>query len=185
MDRKSFEFVAGCISLDFVDTVASREGTPIDLLEKPTRLLEWISQSGLIVDGLLDLSPQQLARAKRLREAIYRCAAACAQNGTAETNDVLIINTEAAKPDLRPQLAEGGAIHHHAKDPLNAVLATIAGDAVLTLASDAAARIKRCPECRMLFRDNTRRQNRRWCSSATGCGNRAKVRRHRAAKEKG
>ena len=49
----------------------------------------------------------------------------------------------------------------------------------------APDRLKLCgnPECRRAFFDRTRSRTRRWCASAT-CGNRARVRRHRARKEK-
>ena len=42
-------------------------------------------------------------------------------------------------------------------------------------------RLKRCADetCRRAFVDDTRSRTRRWCDSGT-CGNRARVRRHRA-----
>ncbi|MBJ7439049.1 MAG: CGNR zinc finger domain-containing protein, partial [Sphingopyxis sp.] len=43
-------------------------------------------------------------------------------------------------------------------------------------------RLRECDGCKMYFLDNTRGRRRRWCSSASGCGNRAKVRRHRDRK---
>jgi predicted RNA-binding Zn ribbon-like protein len=65
-----------------------------------------------------------------------------------------------------------------------------AGD-VLTVVLDAVAggtwpRLKACPDCRWSFYDNTRNGSKRWCLMAAagpgtrGCGNIAKVRRHRA-----
>lgn len=64
-----------------------------------------------------------------------------------------------------------------------------AGD-VLVAALDAVAggtwrRLKACPDCRWAFYDNTRNGSKRWClmeasgPGSRGCGNIAKVRRHR------
>jgi hypothetical protein len=61
---------------------------------------------------------------------------------------------------------------------------------VLTIVLDAVAdgtwpRLKACPDCRWVFYDNTRNGSKRWCLMAAagpgsrGCGNIAKVRRHR------
>jgi predicted RNA-binding Zn ribbon-like protein len=61
---------------------------------------------------------------------------------------------------------------------------------VLVVVLDAVAdgtwsRLKACPDCRWAFYDNTRNGSKRWCLMAAagagsrGCGNIAKVRRHR------
>lgn len=77
---------------------------------------------------------------------------------------------------------EGGGLRfrHRAGPP---------GD-VLTVVLDAVAdgtwrRLKACPDCRWAFYDNTRNGSKRWClmeaagPGSRGCGNIAKVRRHR------
>lgn len=61
---------------------------------------------------------------------------------------------------------------------------------ILTVVLEAVAngtwpRLKACPDCRWAFYDNTRNGSKRWCLMAAagpgsrGCGNIAKVRRHR------
>ena len=67
---------------------------------------------------------------------------------------------------------------------------------VLTIVLDAVAdgtwpRLKACPDCRWSFYDNTRNGSKRWClmtaagPGSRGCGNIAKVRRHRARARRG
>jgi len=59
--------------------------------------------------------------------------------------------------------------------------------AVLDAVADGSwPRLKACPDCRWAFYDHTRNGSKRWCLMAAsgpgsrGCGNIAKVRRHRA-----
>jgi predicted RNA-binding Zn ribbon-like protein len=65
--------------------------------------------------------------------------------------------------------------------PIEAALSVIARDAVYLIGGDEVARVKECaaPDCALIFFDHSEPQNRRWCSMS-GCGNRAKVRAHRA-----
>jgi predicted RNA-binding Zn ribbon-like protein len=60
-------------------------------------------------------------------------------------------------------------------------LSTLARGAVELLDAANAERIRECDadDCAMVFYDESRSNNRRWCSMAR-CGNRAKVRKHRA-----
>jgi predicted RNA-binding Zn ribbon-like protein len=77
---------------------------------------------------------------------------------------------------------EGGGLgFRHRAGPPGAVL-TIVLEAV---ANGTWPRLKACPDCRWAFYDNTRNGSKRWCLMAAagpgsrGCGNIAKVRRHR------
>jgi predicted RNA-binding Zn ribbon-like protein len=62
-----------------------------------------------------------------------------------------------------------------------AALATLARDAVDLFGGPLAGRIRVCSadDCGLLFVDTSRPGQRRWCSMER-CGNRAKVREHRA-----
>jgi predicted RNA-binding Zn ribbon-like protein len=66
----------------------------------------------------------------------------------------------------------------------NWVIARIAASLGETLASREAERIKVCAnsDCRWVFRDPTKARTKRWCNDRT-CGNRARVRRARAAEK--
>ena len=180
MLARTFEFTAGCLALNFVDTVAGRTASSHDLLESPEALSEWAQAAGLVAAEPIVFSGTDLRTARQLREAIYRGALAIAMGRNPNATDVDVINAAAALPALRPQLVDG-AVNWIARKTARAALSVIAADAVLCLSNDQADRLRQCPDCGMLFQDNSRRQNRKWCSSASGCGNRAKVRRHRAA----
>ncbi|ERK71913.1 hypothetical protein N136_01733, partial [Leifsonia aquatica ATCC 14665] len=60
-------------------------------------------------------------------------------------------------------------------------LGTIARDAVRLFGPEADGRIRECSadDCDLVYLDTSRSGNRRWCSMQR-CGNRAKVRAHRA-----
>jgi predicted RNA-binding Zn ribbon-like protein len=60
------------------------------------------------------------------------------------------------------------------------VLSTLARDAIDVFGAIGEGRVRACddPTCRMVFHDESRTNNRRWCSMEH-CGNRAKVRAHR------
>jgi len=104
--------------------------------------------------------------------------------------DVDTVNLFAALPDVPPALA-GGRRHAGAtRVRLAQALSSVARDAVALFSEvgfdDAAAdagstRLSRCsaPDCGLVFYDSSRGGTRRWCSMQR-CGNRAKVRAHRA-----
>jgi predicted RNA-binding Zn ribbon-like protein len=65
------------------------------------------------------------------------------------------------------------------------MIARIAASLGEMLANGEAARIRICanPDCRWIFYDNTKARTKRWCNDRT-CGNRARVRRARAAQKR-
>ncbi|MCG8492409.1 MAG: ABATE domain-containing protein [Sneathiellales bacterium] len=183
MTRTSFEFTAGCLSLNLVDTIANQATTPNDLLKNPSDLGRWLTQAIPHLGDEPDVSRSELKKIRKLREAIFQSVNAIVSGQEPDPMDMDFINQLAAEPDLRPQWSSGH-IELTSGDTVRASFAAIAADAVLCLSEPSSDRIRRCVECQMFFLDNTRAQNRRWCSSSSGCGNRAKVRRHRAAKAK-
>lgn len=175
--KRQFEFCAGSLSLDFIDTVARRATDPTDLFDEPEDLKRWLSQA-----GLLDSAPIRdchLHEAKRLRNTIYKLMLSVVDDRALPPAAIGEINAVASLPDLRPQFKHGAVVHCSA-DASSAALSTIAADAINNLRPEFRARLRQCPDCGMLFRDNSRPGRRKWCSSKSGCGNRAKVRRHRA-----
>jgi predicted RNA-binding Zn ribbon-like protein len=100
--------------------------------------------------------------------------------GTADTDSVL--SGWIARLEVHVAVAGGRVTFTHdageAGDVLTTVLAAI-GDGTWP-------RLKACPDCRWAFYDHTRNGSKRWCLMAPagpgsrGCGNIAKVRRHRA-----
>ena len=97
--------------------------------------------------------------------------------------DVDTLNLYAATPDIPPALDGGSRQAGRTLVRTGQALATIARDAV-HLFSHAEGRIRECgaDNCQLIFYDESRTNNRRWCSMQR-CGNRAKVKAFRA-KEK-
>jgi predicted RNA-binding Zn ribbon-like protein len=179
MDTGKFEFISGSLSLDFVDTLGNRRAEPIERLASPGDLDRWFRAAGLAGGALIESTRAHLAQARALRDAIFRFAQSAVENKRITLTDTETINHWAIRMPLRPTIADG-QIKLTAKQPTEAALSTIAGDAIELILGGRRSRIRECPECRMIFVDTSRPGKRRWCSSASGCGNRAKVRAHRS-----
>lgn len=179
MAKQRFEFIAGRLSLCFVDTVGGRGGAGIERLTDARSLDDWLASAGLFAERTLPATQRQLEVARGLREAIFRAGLQVMADKVPDRADMAAINAAARRPPLRPQWTGNGVVQT-AERPVEAALSVIAADALELFASPLAARIRRCPECAMMFVDTSRPGRRRWCSSARGCGNRAKVNRSRA-----
>ena len=134
---------------------------------------------GLALGAEPPLAPDDLAARPR-RAEIIRIAREVAGGSTPDPVDVAAVNEVAARPPLAYALRpEGGTT---VVDPtVAAALATLARDAVDLFGGPLARRIRICAadDCGLLFVDTSRPGRRRWCSMER-CGNRAKVRDHRA-----
>jgi predicted RNA-binding Zn ribbon-like protein len=123
-----------------------------------------------------------LQRLRRLLRAIAEKIAAAKPLSQDET---AALNTALSVP-VRQKLIQRQNGYRNALIPLRAnwnwILASIAASAAETLAGQQSARIKICAnrDCRWLFYDPTKARSKRWCNDRT-CGNRARVRRSRAA----
>lgn len=95
-------------------------------------------------------------------------------------DDVAVLNAAAAAPPLVPALLPEGRSTVVAPT-VAAALSTLARDAIDLFAGPLAGRIRVCAadNCGLLLVDTSRSGQRRWCSMEV-CGNRAKVRAHRA-----
>lgn len=179
MRESGFEFISGSTCLDFVDTLGNRRAEPLERLPTPGDLDAWLGAAGLAGSLTKSSTPANLAQARELREAIYRFGSAAIDNTAGDSADITTINRWAVKMPLRPTI-HGRQIRLTAEHPIEAALSTIASDAVELILGPQRSRIRVCPECRMVFVDTSRPGLRRWCSSDSGCGNRAKVRAHRS-----
>jgi predicted RNA-binding Zn ribbon-like protein len=99
-------------------------------------------------------------------------------------DDVDVINLFAATPDIPPSLAGGARQAGRSRARVGQALSVMAREAVELLAPDERERIRECAgdHCTIVFYDESRSNNRRWCSMQR-CGNRAKVRKHRSKEE--
>jgi len=142
-------FDAGAESLDFAYTGALAD----ERLHSPEDLAGWLAEH--LAHPAPEVGERDLADALILREALARLHLAAADHTPFAPDDIDTLNLFAATPDIPPALAGGRR-------------------------QAGAGRIRRCAadDCRLVFRDESRTNSRRWCSMQR-CGNRAKVRAHR------
>jgi predicted RNA-binding Zn ribbon-like protein len=180
-----------------------------ELLMTPADLDEWLSGHTEPIDvGATDRELLD-ARSLRAAVARLAVAAAPAPESTAAErtavaaglragvgrteparDDIDTINLFAALPDVPPVLAGGRRRAGANRVRLAQALSSVARDAVALFSevgfddvgADASpTRLSRCsaPDCGLVFYDSSRGGTRRWCAMQR-CGNRAKVRAHRA-----
>lgn len=169
---------SGAVSLDFAHS-GVKDGPPAwEQLHSPGDLSTWLGDR---FDRLADdASDRDLADAINLRAAIYGLARAQADGAAMRGEDVDTLNLYAATPDIPPALSGGNRQAGRTHVRTGQALATIARDAV-NLLGHSEGRIRECgaDNCALIFYDESRTNNRRWCSMQR-CGNRAKVKAFRA-----
>jgi predicted RNA-binding Zn ribbon-like protein len=179
----SFHFLGGRPSLDFVATQGERWRRDFERLREPADLGRWAVEAELLGEPPA-VPARTLAAARELREAIYRTAK-LAGRGRPDPTDVELINSWAALPPLAPRLALDGRSAHlaAAANPAEALLSTLARDAIDLVTGPYAQRVRECGSdtCALLFVDTSRPGRRRWCSMEA-CGNRAKTKDYRKRK---
>ncbi|MCJ1712805.1 CGNR zinc finger domain-containing protein [Microbacterium sp. M1A1_1b] len=180
-----------------------------ELLMTPADLDEWLSQHTEPIDTGATARELQDARALRAAIGRLATAAAPApassaaersavaaglRAGTGRTrpapDDIDTVNLFAALPDVPPSLPGGRRRAGANRVRLAQALSSVARDAVALFtevgfddveADGRPSRLSRCsaPDCGLVFHDSSRGGTRRWCAMQR-CGNRAKVRAHRA-----
>lgn len=188
------------LGLGLANTMDPRLGDhPHDHLVAYGDLVGWGRRVGILTahreQGLLDQAEHQpeeavgaLARAKDLRETIYRVFSAAASERDPSASDLDALRR-----------AYGEAMRHatlirvedrftwewpEADESLDCLLWPVARSAIELLMSPELPRVKECPgmgDCGWLFLDTSKNASRRWCSME-GCGSRVKMRRHYARK---
>ena len=148
-------------------------------LHEPADLARWLESrfSGLATT----VTDRDLTDAKALRAAIARAATAASRNEHLNGDDVDVINLFAVTPDIPPVLAGGTRQAGRSRARVSLTLSAMAREAVDLFNAELNERIRECAAdgCRLIFYDDSRSNNRRWCSMQR-CGNRAKVRAHRS-----
>ena len=186
------------LALRFVNTLAWRNAaTPEERLPDAESLVEWLVNSEII-------SPQTAGRLRKkgtrqkveagtvhrqalgLREALARLFMARTRSLTPSPEDLHVLNRILA--ESKPRIA---ALQEEAasgptwrllpsEGAANEILAPIAWSAAELLTGPRATRVRQCADergCGAMFLDQSRLNNRRWCSMGD-CGNRAKAKRH-------
>lgn len=177
-DGTRWWFDSGALCLDLAYT--GRLGQP-ETLHSAADLATWLEGRFEEADGTV--SDGDLRDALALRDAIAAAALAASRGAELHPADVDMINLYAAIPDIPPSLAGGTRQAGRTRARTAQALSAIAREAVALFAPEERERIRECAadDCSFVFYDESRSNNRRWCSMAR-CGNRAKVRAHRAKK---
>ncbi|GAA1440269.1 CGNR zinc finger domain-containing protein [Leifsonia poae] len=179
-DGQRWWFDSGSLALDFAYT-----GGP----DHPGEQRETVRDAAGLNDWLTDRFPEvaptagerEFTDAGTLRSSIGRLARQASDGDGLAPDDIDIVNLFAAMPDIPPVLAGGGRQAGRSNARPHQALGTVARDAVRLFGAEAGGRIRECSadDCRLVYLDTSRSGNRRWCSMQR-CGNRAKVRAHRA-----
>lgn len=172
-------FDSGALGLDFAYTGSMAANPAGEQFSAPGDLGGWLAARFERMDAAA--TTRELIDALELRSAI--AGVAHALNGQRDPNpdDIDTVNLFAAMPNIPPALPGGNRRAGHSSVHVGQALAMIARDAVEVFGDRAHGRLRECAadDCQFVFYDESRSNNRRWCSMQR-CGNRSKVRAHRA-----
>ncbi len=172
-------FDSGALALDFAYTGAMGGDPAWERLRTPGDLAAWLSERFTGIDGTV--TDRDLMDAAALRAAIAGIAAATSRGEEPGRDDVDVVNLFAATPDIPPALPGGSRQAGRTRARASQALSALAREAIALFGAESAGRIRECSadDCALVFYDGSRSNNRRWCSMQR-CGNRSKVRAHRA-----
>ena len=176
-DGRTWWFDSGALSIDFAYTGAM-DGPGSETLHAASDLAAWLVGRFPEVSDVT--SERDLIDARALRGSLARAAIAHSQGAEILSDDVDVINLFAATPDIAPSLLGGTRQAGRSRAKVSQALSVIAREAIELFAANPTGRIRQCAadDCELVFYDESRSNNRRWCSMQR-CGNRAKVRAHR------
>ncbi len=181
-------WLGGRPGLDLVNTLRERWRRRVETLVTPEDLERWLVRAEVLTESSdVAVTPEVLAEARALREAIDACVTALVEGTRFPPAAVRRIDGWLKYAGVRPALAlDGSGVpmlgeRGEGHSPRRA-LGVIALDAARMLGDPAErARVRVCASdtCSARFYDRSPAGRRRWCSMRT-CGNEAKARRHRA-----
>ncbi|MFD5948791.1 CGNR zinc finger domain-containing protein [Streptomyces collinus] len=178
---KPYRFDPGALCLELTTTGGPGVFARWEVLHEPSDLVTWAGLSRL-PDGLdLTVSPVEMERARTLRDAVLLLAADRAHGRPLRAPHLDVVNAAAAAPPLVARIGPDGTRSWAPGATGTQLLATVARDAIDLFTGPFADRIRECGahDCHLLFVDTSRPGRRRWCAMEH-CGNREKVRAHRA-----
>lgn len=180
-DGQRWWFDSGSLALDFACTGGFAQPESA----QSQTVLDAAGLNGWLTERFPEVAPTAADRefrdAETLRGAIGRLARQASRGEALGADEVDIVNLFAATPDIPPVLAGGARQAGRTNARPHQALGSIARDAVRLFGAEAGGRIRECSadDCALVYLDTSRSANRRWCSMQR-CGNRAKVRAHRA-----
>jgi predicted RNA-binding Zn ribbon-like protein len=154
-----------------------------ELLEDDARLAETLGRWGLPPDRPLRAEDREVLR--DLRTLLRRLTASLAERGTLRPRELAELNELIGAIPMRTQLVAlpyGGFLidlQPLSDDCVERAVRELAGEFGSMLRRSFPPRLRLCDGCGSVFWDGTRSRTRRWCDGRT-CGNRARVRKHRA-----
>ncbi|HYX69264.1 MAG TPA: ABATE domain-containing protein [Terriglobales bacterium] len=184
-----YRFVAGNLSLDFVNTVAYRFHPEKleDHLESEVDLRRWAHQARLPDLRAIHRSPgmsrKMLRRIREVREQLFAIFHAIARGAPIPADALRRIEQSLRHCCARRTLAAHGAkvrwIWRPEAGGSDFLLYPVLTAAAALLTSGARGLVRQCAdaECGWLFLDRSHAGQRRWCRMAD-CGNRNKAREH-------
>lgn len=189
-------FLAGHPALDFANTLAAPEGTPVDFIPDGMALLKWLVRAELIAKATAEeagkrFSAKRLndvaAEARVLRNKLRGMLPMQASNKLPKhfigvLNRILAAGGSYSQIELRG--GRVGLVGQFSISEPERLLLPIAASIADLLAHVDPATIKACAnnQCILWFVDRTRGGRRLYCSAAI-CGNRHKVAAFRARKK--
>ncbi|SDR85711.1 Conserved protein containing a Zn-ribbon-like motif, possibly RNA-binding [Actinopolymorpha singaporensis] len=198
-DGARWIFDPGALCLEFLVTGGPGRLARWETLNRPDDLRTWLAASRLHLDpAQVDVTAEALASARGVRDALWRLIHDAA-HGTGEEvgedagedadltptdADLAEVNRAAARPPLAPLIGADGTRDWQLPADAEQVVSTVARDAIDLLTGPFADRIRECDahNCQLIFVDTSRPGRRRWCSMER-CGNRHKLRAHRARRD--
>jgi len=175
-DGQNWWFDAGSVAIDFA--YAGGFGGGPEAITTEVQLSDWLRERFPELQG--DATDRELLDALALQQSLARLTIAVGTGATGPAEDIDVVNLFAATPDIPPALAGGTRQAGRSRAHVGQCLSAITRDAIDVFGADNAERVRECAadDCSLIFYDESRSNNRRWCSMQR-CGNRAKVRAHR------
>jgi predicted RNA-binding Zn ribbon-like protein len=173
----------GHLALDFANTLeGARDGHGEDLLRAPVDVAAWARRAGAVDEVAAarlgvhaTRHPRRaaaaLTRARTLRGVVYGTFAPLAAGGRPDPDALARLHhahlealTHGRLEPARGAAAPAFAWRWDSDADLDRALWPVIVAAVDLLRSGDLARLKACPDCRLLFLDQSRNHSRRWCS---------------------
>jgi predicted RNA-binding Zn ribbon-like protein len=192
LPKPQFELLAGCVCLDFANTLDKRfSGAPADKLDGYEALIAFGQQTGEFspaeAQELRREGARHKAKASRifrqaieLRELIFRILTAVEARREVAPADAAALNTALQRVNAASLLVPGKTQRawrwEEKQNGAERLLGKIVRGAAEILTSDDVEHVKRCAskKCAWLFLDRSRSGNRRWCEMRT-CGSQHKA----------
>lgn len=179
-----FQFIAGNLALDFVNTVGNRLTERRDYFLETEDVNRWARLAGLLArNEALPLSSREIESIRLTREYLYGLFQQVRLRGVPSDSSIARLNKMLAQFVPRRQLK---CVNQRlswqwaaGRQPSIRIVGPVLLSASDLLASASIEKLRQCEDeaCGWLFLDRSQAGKRRWCSMAD-CGNREKARRY-------